>query len=161
MAEALEKRYFRLQMYACKLTVHPPGPWISSENSVSVSISDRLPDLFVWLPNTTPYVSLPSPRPNVFDSVISCQLDESMAKVTERIARHEVHRLVVVDSEDKVIGIVSLSDLLKYLVFRPSSSSTSNAAASIMSGSPSRRELGSLSRPRRQSEAIPEVSDEC
>jgi 5'-AMP-activated protein kinase regulatory gamma subunit len=31
----------------------------------------------------------------------------------------QVHRLVVVDEEDKVIGIISLSDLLLYLVLRP------------------------------------------
>lgn len=31
----------------------------------------------------------------------------------------QVHRLVVVDEEDKVIGIISLSDLLMYLVLRP------------------------------------------
>lgn len=31
----------------------------------------------------------------------------------------KVHRLVVVDEEDKVIGIISLSDLLLYLVLRP------------------------------------------
>jgi hypothetical protein len=31
-----------------------------------------------------------------------------------------VHRLVVVDAEDKVIGILSLSDILHYLVLRPS-----------------------------------------
>lgn len=31
----------------------------------------------------------------------------------------QVHRLVVVDENDKVIGIISLSDLLMYLVLRP------------------------------------------
>lgn len=31
----------------------------------------------------------------------------------------QVHRLVVVDEQDKVIGIISLSDLLMYLVLRP------------------------------------------
>lgn len=31
----------------------------------------------------------------------------------------QVHRLVVVDDEEKVIGIISLSDLLLYLVLRP------------------------------------------
>lgn len=31
----------------------------------------------------------------------------------------QVHRLVVVDDDDKVIGIISLSDLLMYLVLRP------------------------------------------
>lgn len=30
-----------------------------------------------------------------------------------------MHRLVVVDEEDKVTGIISLSDLLMYLVLRP------------------------------------------
>lgn len=31
----------------------------------------------------------------------------------------QVHRLVVVNEEDKVIGIISLSDLLMYIVLRP------------------------------------------
>lgn len=31
----------------------------------------------------------------------------------------QVHRLVVVDKEEKVIGIISLSDLLVFLVLRP------------------------------------------
>lgn len=30
-----------------------------------------------------------------------------------------MHRLVVVDEEDKVTGIISLSDLLMYIVLRP------------------------------------------
>lgn len=38
----------------------------------------------------------------------------------EKIVRAEVHRLVVVDEKDKVIGIISLSDILLYLVLRPS-----------------------------------------
>jgi 5'-AMP-activated protein kinase, regulatory gamma subunit len=38
----------------------------------------------------------------------------------EKIVRAEVHRLVVVDENDKVIGIISLSDILLYLVLRPS-----------------------------------------
>lgn len=37
----------------------------------------------------------------------------------ERIVRAEVHRLVIVDGADKVIGIISLSDILLYLVLRP------------------------------------------
>lgn len=38
----------------------------------------------------------------------------------EKIVRAEVHRLVVVNEEEKVIGIISLSDILLYLVLRPS-----------------------------------------
>ncbi|XP_018573829.1 uncharacterized protein LOC108912898 [Anoplophora glabripennis] len=37
----------------------------------------------------------------------------------EKIVKAEVHRLVVVDDEEKVIGIISLSDLLLYLVLKP------------------------------------------
>ncbi|OXU31741.1 hypothetical protein TSAR_007918, partial [Trichomalopsis sarcophagae] len=35
-------------------------------------------------------------------------------------ASDNVHRLVIVDEEDKVIGIISLSDLLYFLVLKPS-----------------------------------------
>jgi 5'-AMP-activated protein kinase regulatory gamma subunit len=32
----------------------------------------------------------------------------------------QVHRLVVVDNEDRVIGVISLSDILSELVLKPS-----------------------------------------
>ncbi|XP_065349410.1 5'-AMP-activated protein kinase subunit gamma-2 isoform X1 [Cloeon dipterum] len=54
-----------------------------------------------------------------FEGVTKCKLDETLFTVMERIVRAEVHRLVIVDDEDKVIGVVSLSDLLTYLVLRP------------------------------------------
>ncbi|XP_015181525.1 PREDICTED: serine-rich adhesin for platelets [Polistes dominula] len=54
-----------------------------------------------------------------FEGVQSCKLDETLFIVMERIVRAEVHRLVVIDDDDKVIGIISLSDLLYYLVLRP------------------------------------------
>ncbi|XP_038216953.1 uncharacterized protein LOC119835912 isoform X1 [Zerene cesonia] len=54
-----------------------------------------------------------------FEGVQKCNLDETLFEVMERIVRAEVHRLVVVDEEDKVTGIISLSDLLMYLVLRP------------------------------------------
>ncbi|XP_046743659.1 dentin sialophosphoprotein isoform X2 [Diprion similis] len=54
-----------------------------------------------------------------FEGVQSCKLDETLFTVMEKIVRAEVHRLVVVDDDDKVIGIISLSDLLLYIVLRP------------------------------------------
>ncbi|XP_044730606.1 uncharacterized protein LOC123293765 isoform X2 [Chrysoperla carnea] len=54
-----------------------------------------------------------------FEGVHKCKLDETLFAIMERIVRAEVHRLVVVDDDDKVIGIISLSDLLLYLVLRP------------------------------------------
>jgi 5'-AMP-activated protein kinase regulatory gamma subunit len=54
-----------------------------------------------------------------FEGVQKCNLDETLFTVMERIVRAEVHRLVVVDENEKVIGIISLSDILLYLVLRP------------------------------------------
>ena len=41
-----------------------------------------------------------------FEGVQKCSLDESLFTVMERIVRAEVHRLVVVDENEKVIGII-------------------------------------------------------
>lgn len=54
-----------------------------------------------------------------FEGVQKCILDETLYVIMERIVRAEVHRLVIVDDADKVIGIISLSDILLYLVLRP------------------------------------------
>ncbi|XP_063223688.1 5'-AMP-activated protein kinase subunit gamma-2 isoform X2 [Bacillus rossius redtenbacheri] len=54
-----------------------------------------------------------------FEGVQKCKMDETLQAVMDKIVRAEVHRLVVVDEDDKVIGIISLSDLLLYLVLRP------------------------------------------
>ncbi|CAH0772666.1 unnamed protein product [Bemisia tabaci] len=58
-------------------------------------------------------------RTEWFEGVQKCTLDETLLSIMEKIVRAEVHRLVVVDEEDKVIGILSLSDLLLFLVLRP------------------------------------------
>ncbi|KAL1455569.1 hypothetical protein WDU94_009654 [Cyamophila willieti] len=55
-----------------------------------------------------------------FEGVEKCLLDETLFTVMERIVRAEVHRLVVVDEEDHVLGVLSLSDILVYLVLKPS-----------------------------------------
>ena len=40
-------------------------------------------------------------------------------QVLEKIVHAEVHRLVITDDEQRVIGIISLSDILDALVIRP------------------------------------------
>lgn len=35
----------------------------------------------------------------------------------EKIVKAEVHRLVVVDEKDRVVGIISLSDILQVILF--------------------------------------------
>ncbi|XP_069162719.1 uncharacterized protein [Procambarus clarkii] len=54
-----------------------------------------------------------------FEQVHSCTLDETLGTIMERIVRAEVHRLVVVDEKRRVVGVISLSDILKELVLKP------------------------------------------
>lgn len=54
-----------------------------------------------------------------FEGVQKCILDETLYVIMERIVRAEVHRLVITDDTHKVIGIISLSDILYHLVLRP------------------------------------------
>ncbi|XP_062312749.1 5'-AMP-activated protein kinase subunit gamma-3b isoform X3 [Osmerus eperlanus] len=53
------------------------------------------------------------------EGVLKCYPHETLETIIDRIAEAEVHRLVLVDSEDLVRGIVSLSDLLQALVLTP------------------------------------------
>ncbi|XP_054081503.1 5'-AMP-activated protein kinase subunit gamma-2 isoform X5 [Zeugodacus cucurbitae] len=71
-----------------------------------------------------------------FEGVHNCRLDESLYTIMERIVRAEVHRLVVVDENQKVIGIISLSDILLYLVLRPSGEGLGNADNSLRASDP-------------------------
>ena len=59
-----------------------------------------------------------------FEGVHKCRQDESLFAVMERIVKAEVHRLVVVKEDETVCGIVSLSDILGYLVGREESTNT-------------------------------------
>jgi len=55
-----------------------------------------------------------------FEGVHTCKKTDSLFSVMESIVKAEVHRLVVVDEENKVCGVISLSDILSFLVLRPS-----------------------------------------
>ncbi|KAK7498360.1 hypothetical protein BaRGS_00010314 [Batillaria attramentaria] len=54
-----------------------------------------------------------------YEGVATCYEEDRVQDVMEKIVRAEVHRLVVTDGDGKVIGIVSLSDLLDYIILRP------------------------------------------
>lgn len=71
-----------------------------------------------------------------FEGVQKCHLDETLFTVMERIVRAEVHRLVVVDENEKVIGIISLSDILLYLVLRPSGEGIGGTEQSVRASDP-------------------------
>ncbi|XP_049585047.1 5'-AMP-activated protein kinase subunit gamma-3b isoform X5 [Syngnathus scovelli] len=53
------------------------------------------------------------------EGVLKCYPHETLETIIDRIAKAEVHRLVLVDAKDVVRGIVSLSDLLQALVLSP------------------------------------------
>ncbi|RXN36796.1 5 -AMP-activated kinase subunit gamma-1-like isoform X2 [Labeo rohita] len=53
------------------------------------------------------------------EGVIKCYPDETLETAIDRIVKAEVHRLVLVDRDDVVRGIISLSDLLQAIVLSP------------------------------------------
>jgi len=61
-------------------------------------------------------------RKDRFEAVSKCYKHESLSICMERIVKAEVHRLVIVDNNEHVIGVLSLSDLLYYIVIRPTKS---------------------------------------
>lgn len=60
-------------------------------------------------------------RKEKLEGVLTCRKEETLAVVMERIVKGEVHRLVVVDKNNRVEGIVSLSDILHFIAIRPAS----------------------------------------
>ncbi|XP_076326257.1 5'-AMP-activated protein kinase subunit gamma-1-like isoform X2 [Tachypleus tridentatus] len=58
-------------------------------------------------------------RDQWFEGVVKCRADDTLLSVLETLVKAEVHRLVIVDDANHVVGVVSLSDILKFLVLRP------------------------------------------
>ena len=54
-----------------------------------------------------------------FEGVVHCLVADKLEDVIVKIVQAEVHRLVVVDKNEQVKGIVSLSDILTFLVLKP------------------------------------------
>uniref|UniRef100_UPI0037E75312 5'-AMP-activated protein kinase subunit gamma-2-like isoform X2 n=1 Tax=Semicossyphus pulcher TaxID=241346 RepID=UPI0037E75312 len=58
-------------------------------------------------------------RSQYFEGVMKCNKLETLETIVDRIVKAEVHRLVVVDEQSRIVGIVSLSDILQALVLTP------------------------------------------
>lgn len=54
-----------------------------------------------------------------FEGVVTCKKNDTLEVVIEKIVKAEVHRLIVVDDEQRMFGVVSLSDILNYLILKP------------------------------------------
>uniref|UniRef100_A0A914XA21 CBS domain-containing protein n=1 Tax=Plectus sambesii TaxID=2011161 RepID=A0A914XA21_9BILA len=61
-------------------------------------------------------------RSDWFEGVRSCSEGDSLITVIELIVKAEVHRLMVLNAEQKIVGIISLSDILRHLVLEPPAS---------------------------------------
>lgn len=48
--------------------------------------------------------------------LITCTLNDTIGDICEKVVKAEVHRIVVIDHDHKVLGVVSLSDLLVAMV---------------------------------------------
>ncbi|KAF2983665.1 hypothetical protein EK904_005593, partial [Melospiza melodia maxima] len=55
-------------------------------------------------------------RSQYFEGVVKCSMLETLETIVDRIVKAEVHRLVVVNEADSIVGIISLSDILQALV---------------------------------------------
>uniref|UniRef100_A0A8C5B8M5 CBS domain-containing protein n=1 Tax=Gadus morhua TaxID=8049 RepID=A0A8C5B8M5_GADMO len=58
-------------------------------------------------------------RSQYFEGVMKCNRLETLETIVDRIVKAEVHRLVVVDEDSHIVGIVSLSDILQALILTP------------------------------------------
>ncbi|KAJ8656554.1 hypothetical protein O0I10_007877 [Lichtheimia ornata] len=55
-------------------------------------------------------------RPKNYPGVHTCTLNDTLYSVFRTIRKQRVYRLIVIDQDQKLVGIVSLSDILGYLV---------------------------------------------
>jgi 5'-AMP-activated protein kinase regulatory gamma subunit len=55
-------------------------------------------------------------RSDEYSGILTCSEDDRLDSIFETIRKSRVHRLVVVDDEYRLKGIISLSDILKYVL---------------------------------------------
>lgn len=55
-------------------------------------------------------------RPDEFQGIYTCTEEDRLDSIFDTVRKSRVHRLIVVDDESKLRGIISLSDILKYVL---------------------------------------------
>lgn len=71
-------------------------------------------------------------RSQYFEGVVKCSKLETLETIVDRIVRAEVHRLVVVNEADSIVGIISLSDILQALILTPAGAKQKETETSRM-----------------------------
>lgn len=57
-----------------------------------------------------------SRRSDDFTGIYTCQEEDRLDSIFDTVRKSRVHRLIVVDDEKKLRGVISLSDILKYVL---------------------------------------------
>lgn len=57
-----------------------------------------------------------SKRAEDFAGIYSCNVDDRLDSIFDTVRKSRVHRLIVVDDDGRLRGIISLSDILKYVL---------------------------------------------
>ncbi|KAL8301594.1 hypothetical protein RB597_002152 [Gaeumannomyces tritici] len=55
-------------------------------------------------------------RSDDFPGIYTCSEDDRLSSIFDSLRRSRVHRLIVIDDESRLKGIISLSDILKYVL---------------------------------------------
>jgi 5'-AMP-activated protein kinase regulatory gamma subunit len=55
-------------------------------------------------------------RADEFPGIYTCSEEDRLDSIFDTIRKSRVHRLVVIDDENKLKGVISLSDILKYVI---------------------------------------------
>lgn len=55
-------------------------------------------------------------RPEDNPGIFTCSQDDRLDSIFDTIRKSRVHRLIVVDDDNKLKGVISLSDILKYVL---------------------------------------------
>ncbi|GFT86213.1 5'-AMP-activated protein kinase subunit gamma-1 [Nephila pilipes] len=96
---------------------------VLDKNSILIDIFEKF-DVFALAKEQT-YHNLDMPINDAILNAYSremawiCTMDESLETVINKFVTKKVHRLVVIDEMRCVVGMVSLSDILKFLVVQP------------------------------------------
>ena len=56
-------------------------------------------------------------RSEDFPGIYTCSIDDRLDTIFDTIRKSRVHRLIVIDETNRLVGILTLSDILEYLLF--------------------------------------------
>ena len=51
-----------------------------------------------------------------FPGIYTCSINDRLDIIFDTIRKSRVHRLIVIDDESRLVGILSLSDILEYIL---------------------------------------------